>query len=142
MKFNLKETTFILPKTETQIIYYAPWINLGLACNHIIGREVQCYIDTGAAVTVFPSEYAQVFLGFSLNSIKNGVYLPIQGAGSMMGEAWGHTCTLNFGGHSIKNSLVFFMEKQPHPLLGQYGFIDRLKGIKINMEDKFLDLEL
>lgn len=141
MKVELVKTVFLLPKTEKQIIYYAPWLHAGLSCNHRIGRRVQCYLDTGSAINVFPLEYAQVFLGFSETSIKRGMYMPITGAGNSKNEAWGYKCTLDLGDIVLKDTLVFFLANQPYPLLGQAGFIDRFKRIEINMKDKFIEFE-
>ncbi len=139
MKVGLTETTFLLPNQEGQIIHYAPWIKVGLLCNHMMGRAISCYFDTGSAINVFPFEYAQVFLGFSIDKIKKGMYLPITGAGGTEAHAWGHGCDLFFGDIVINDTVVFFVEKQSSPLLGQHGFIDRFKEININMVDKYLD---
>lgn len=139
MKIQLKEDVLKLGNGRV-ITYYKPWIDIFLVAQHKIGKPVACYIDTGAAVTIFPSDYAYAFLGFSPKSIKKGILLNFMGVGGAVTEGYGHPCTIQHPNFSIKDVLIFFVDNQPFPLLGRIGFMENFFKIIFYEEEKLLEL--
>ena len=138
MRVPLKPDVVSLSNGQA-ILYTVPWIDVFLTSNHIVGPSISCYIDTGATVTIFPSGYAYGFLGYSETSLKNGVRIGLMGIGGSSTVGYGHVCTINHPEFCIENSLIFFVDNQPFPLLGRIGFMDKFKRITFDEENKFME---
>ena len=123
----------------SSVLYSVPWIDVSLTSNHKMGPSINCYIDTGATVTVFPSDYAFGFLGYSELSLKKGIRINLMGVGGSLALGYGHICTINHPEFCIENSLIFFVDNQPFPLLGRIGFMDKFKKIIFDEENKTLE---
>ena len=119
--------------------YYAPWLNVLLVSNHNVGKSTRCYIDTGATVTIFPSEYAYAHLGYSTKSLKRGELINLYGLGGAKAVGYGHMCSIHHPDFQIKNVMIYFVENQPYPLLGRISFMDRFKRIVFEEENKFIE---
>jgi hypothetical protein len=140
MKIRYTKWVYENPQTKKRIYYYVPIINLIIIGNHKVGKPISCYLDSGAALNIFPSEYATVFLGYSKKSLKKGTKTPILGVGGTRKTAYGHKCDIQHPEFRLKDIMIYFVEEQPYALLGRIGFMDQFERIVFDEKGKTLEL--
>ena len=139
MKIKLKESIYIRPNSKTEITHM-PVIPVFLTYKHAQGKAIECRIDTGADVNLFPLEYAKVFFNFNDSRIKKGREINLGGISGIEKKAYGFKCSIHHPSFKISDVFIYFIENQPYPLLGLKGFIDKFQSITIHGKEKTLEL--
>lgn len=140
MKLPLAPQAYRDPITSRTTTLFLPIIEVFLTGNHRVGKPLKCYLDTGAFFSVFPSEYALAFLGFSQKSITKGQRINLTGIGNTQKDGYLHVLTFQNPHFRLEDSPVIFLENQPVPLLGRIGFMDRFETIIFHEQEKTLEL--
>lgn len=88
---------------------------------------VQCLIDSGADINLFPAEWGET-IGIN---IKSGEFLPIRGIGNHVIDTWRHEICIHVG---QKTDFTFmthanFSYDQRPPLLGMDGFFNLFDSV-------------
>lgn len=140
ISLNLRKDVYEHPRTKKRIYVYTPRINVILIGNHNVTPPILSYIDTGAVFNIFPMECATNFLGFTQKGIKKVTRWDILGVGGADKVGYGIQLSIYSPDFRIDRTMVYFVENQPYPLLGVYGFIDQFKSFTINNETKKYEL--
>lgn len=139
MKIKLKENIFERPHGKAESVY-TPIIPVFLTYNHAPGRSIESHVDTGASISLFPSDYAKKFFNFTDSKIKKGRETHLTGIAGLSRKAYGFKCSIHHPEFRIKDTYVYFLDNQPYPLLGFKGFIDQFESICIRGKEKTLEL--
>jgi len=116
-----------------------PILRARLCFNHKMTiTPVNCIIDTGADINLFPSSWA-VSIGIK---IIEGKKSPIRGIGGIIISGYEHSFKLFIVNSKISfDTSAIFSYEQTIPLLGMRGFIDHFKRVTLDIEEDVFKLE-
>lgn len=139
-KFNFS-TIPILDSTGEKVIkiLMRPILRVRLCFNHKMTiSPVNCAIDTGADINLFPASWAES-IGIK---IIEGKKSPIRGIGGIIISGYEHSFKLFIVNSKISfDTSAIFSYEHTIPLLGMRGFIDHFKRVTLDIEEDVFKLE-
>lgn len=104
--------------------------------HQIIPRAVNCLVDSGSDINLFPAEVGEQ-IGIP---IKKGKLMPVFGIGQKEVIAYRHKVKLYFGTFNFLTDIDFCFEQRT-PLLGRIGFFTNFKRVIFCEPERYLELE-